>query len=59
MREQQRQRAKGLAALLALVRSFSRVKADVCEQPGFLRERLVTVGALEGLFTRVQPAVGL
>lgn len=31
----------------------------MCQEPGLLRERLVTEGALERLLARVEPAVGL
>lgn len=59
VREQEGQRAKALAAPLTLIWPLSRVKANVCQQPGLLGERLVAVGALEGLLPRVEPAVGL
>lgn len=59
VREQERQRAKTLTTLLTLVRLLPRVQTDVGQEPGFLRERLVAVGALEGLLARVEPTVGL
>lgn len=57
--EQNLQGAKALTALLALVRAVALVQANVRQEAGLLREGLVAVGALEGLFPRVQAAVGL
>lgn len=59
MREQERQRAKTLPALLTLVWPLPRVETNMCQEPGLLRERLVTVGALEGLLACVEASVGL
>lgn len=59
VREQECQRAKTLTTLLALVWPLTCVEADVCQEAGLLRERLVAVGALEGLLARVEPTVRL
>lgn len=59
MREQECQGAKTLTALLAFVRPLARVQTDMRQEASLLRERLVAVGALEGLLSCVQPTVGL
>lgn len=59
MSEQETHRPKTLATLFTIVRPLPRVDTDVCHESGLLSERLGTVGALEGLLTRVEPAVSL
>lgn len=59
VREQEGQSTETLTTLLTLVWPLPRVEANVRQEPGLLCEGLVTVGALEGLLARVEPAVGL
>lgn len=59
MREQELQRAKTLTALLTLVRPLACVQANMRQEACLLREGLVTVGALKGLLSGVEPAVSL
>lgn len=59
VRDEERRSAEPLATLVTLVQPLVRVLTNVCQEAGLLRERLVAVGALEGLLTRVEAAVSL
>lgn len=59
MGEEECQRAETLAAVLTLVGSLPCVQTNVCQEPGLLREGLVTVGAFERFLARVEPTVSL